>query len=684
MSETEDQGTARRVVTAFPCAVRELENVWIELSDGCRLAARIWLPEDAEAKPVPAILEYLPYRKRDGTIERDALTHPYFAGHGYAAVRVDMRGNGESDGLMLDEYAKQEQDDALEVIAWLARQPWCSGAVGMIGISWGGFNGLQVAARRPPALKAVVTLCSTDDRYADDIHYKGGCLLNENLGWSSTMFCYSSRPPDPALVGDDRWRALWLQRLENEPHLVETWLEHQRRDDYWKHGSVCEDWGAIEAATLAVGGWSDAYSNAVPRLLANLTCPRKGIIGPWLHSYPHFAVPGPTIGFLQECLRWWDRWLKGLDTGVEREPLLRAYIQDWVPPRASYAYRPGRWVGEPAWPSPNIRPRHLALNAEGLAEAPGAERALTVCSPQDTGLAGGEYCMIWLGAEGPLDQRRDDAGSLCFDSEPLAERLEILGAPVVTLDLASDRPVGFVAVRLNDVAPDGSSLRVTYGVLNLCHREGHEHPAPLEPGRRYRLRLQLDDVGYAFPPGHRLRVAISTAYWPMIWPSPQPVTLTVFAGASGLELPERPPREEPAPVFPPPESAPELALEHLRPPDNARRIVQDVAAGETRVEILDDFGEQRIPPHGLEAGMVARETWRIRPEDPLSAVGETHWSMTLARGDWRVRTETWARLTADATHFHLEGRLEAYEGRKEAECLVLTRDYRKMLRRDSI
>jgi putative CocE/NonD family hydrolase len=263
-----------KVVGQFPRRVKEIENAWITLADGCRLAARIWMPVDAEDDPVPAILEYLPYRKRDGTVARDELTHPYFAGHGYACLRVDMRGNGDSDGLMWDEYLKQEQDDALEVLAWIAAQPWCSGKVGMIGISWGGFNGLQVAARRPPALAAIVTICSTDDRYADDIHYKGGCLLNENLGWSSTMLAYSSRPPDPALVGV-RWRDLWLERLENEPLLVLNWLAHQRRDAFWKHGSVCEDFGAIEAAVFAVGGWADAYSNAVPRLIAGLKSPSR-------------------------------------------------------------------------------------------------------------------------------------------------------------------------------------------------------------------------------------------------------------------------------------------------------------------------------------------------------------------------------------------------------------------------
>ncbi|MGA9251864.1 MAG: CocE/NonD family hydrolase, partial [Roseobacter sp.] len=272
-------------------ALRDIEedpDFGITLSDGCRLSARLWKPKDAHDDPVPVLLEYLPYRKRDGTCARDALTHPWFAARGYACLRVDMRGNGDSEGLMEDEYTPQELSDAVEVINQMAAEAWCNGRVGMMGISWGGFNGLQVAALDPAPLKAVITLCSTVDRYCDDIHYKGGCLLNENLGWGATMWSYSSRAPDPALRAD--WRELWLQRLENEPFLPSLWLRHQRRDAYWQHGSVIEDYSAIKAKVLAIGGWGDAYKNAVPQLVEALPG-AKGIVGPWVHKYPHFAVP---------------------------------------------------------------------------------------------------------------------------------------------------------------------------------------------------------------------------------------------------------------------------------------------------------------------------------------------------------------------------------------------------------
>ena len=666
-----------KIIKKFPRKVREISNTFILLPDGTRLAARIWMPVDADQKPVPVILEYLPYRKRDGTHVRDALTHPYIAGHGYACVRVDMRGNGDSDGLMLDEYTQQELDDAVDVIAWLVAQPWCTGKVGMMGISWGGFNALQVAALQPPGLEAVITLCSTDDRYTDDIHYKGGCLLNENLGWSATMFAYSSRPPDPALVGD-RWRAMWLERLENEPLLAIPWLEHPHRDAYWKHGSVNEDIGAIQAAVLAVGGWNDAYTNAVPRLVGSVRSPVKGIIGPWAHKYPHFAVPEPRIGFLQEALRWWDQWLKGIDTGVENDPTFRTYIMDVGRPGASVAQIPGRWVSDPQWPSDRLDLQRHYLNADGLALTKGASAKRLLSSPQTTGTDSGEYCIIWMGPEFPGDQRHDDSGSLTFDSAPLSKDIDLVGAAVLHLKVSSNKPVAHVAVRLNAVWPDGAVSRLSYAVLNLCHRDSHEHPQPLEPGKTYTVRIQLDDVAYKVPKGHTLRVSISTSYWPLIWPTPEPVTLTVTAGASCIDLPIRTPRRaEKAPVFAPAEAAAPVDIVQVDPPFNQREVSIDQRTGQQRLKIVDDFGRSTIVEHGMTSWSCGRETYTIHPDDPLSARAECHWSEERSRGDWKVRTETWSAMTASETHWHVTGRLEAFEGDQK----ILTREWDQKVKR---
>ena len=668
-----------KTLRQFPRKVREIAHQIIPMPDGVELTARIWLPKDAAKNPVPAILEHLPYRKRDGTIVRDALTHPYLAGHGYACIRVDMRGNGDSQGLMDDEYSEQELQDAESVIAWLRAQPWCTGRIGMMGISWGGFNSLQVAARQPEGLEAIITLCSTDDRYTDDIHFKGGCLLSENMGWSATMFGYSSRPPDPALVGK-AWRAMWLERLKAEPLLAIDWLKHPHRDAYWKRGSVNEDIGAIKAAVLAVGGWNDAYTNAVPRLVGTVQAPVKGIIGPWAHKYPHFAVPEPRIGFLQEALRWWDRWLKDAPTGVEQEPAFRTYIMDIPRPGASVTHIGGRWVGDGAWPQA-AQGQRLYLNAQGLASQSAPKAKHTVRSPQHTGADSGEYCIIWLGPEFPGDQRQDDSGSLTFDGAALKQDIDRVGAPVLTLQVSVDQPVANVAVRLNSIWPDGAVSRLTYAVANLTHLHGtasHEQPQALEPGKVYTVRIQLDDVAYRVPKGHRLRVSLSTSYWPLIWPAPQPVTLTVHSGASHIDLPVRAKkRGDKAPQFAPPEAAAPVRLKTLDAPWNKREVRIDQATGERRMVIEDDFGRSTNLDHGLTTWGRGRESYSILPEDPLSARQDCHWSMETSRGDWVTRTETYSSMRATATHFHITGRLEAYEGKKQ----ILVRHWDEKIKR---
>ena len=634
--------------------VREIEHTLIPLKDGCRLAARIWLPDDAERAPVPALLEYLPYRKRDGTSERDALTHPYLAAHGYACVRVDIRGSGESDGLLSDEYSQRELDDAVEVIAWLAGQPWCNGAVGMFGISWGGFNALQVAALRPPALKAIVTLCSTDDRYADDVHYMGGAKLNAGFGWAAFFFADMCRPPDPALVGE-RWRSMWLERLEHLPLFLERWLAHQRRDAYWLHGSVCEDFGAIQCPVYAVGGWTDGYTNAIPRLLERLTVPLKGLIGPWAHAYPHFALPGPQVGFLQEMLRWWGHWLKGEATGVMDEPMLRAWMTESVKPAAWHETLPGRWVAEPSWPPPDARPHRLVLTDDGLREEGGSLTPRPVCSSLTLGRQAGQWCPFGRGEDQAGDQREDDALSLVFETPLLDAPVEILGAAVLTLDVVSDRPIATLVARLCDVHPAGESLRVSFGVLNLTHRDSHETPSPLVPGQRCRVRIKLNDAGACFPAGHRIRLAFSTVYWPMVWPAPETATVTILGGT--LDLPVRAVRAgEELPPLPPPEMAPPDVPTKVRP------------------------GVVRFDRIGLEVGTHGKYRFDIDEGNPLSAMAEMQKTETIARGDWQVRIETAMRLTCTGDAFRLTASLQAFEGETE----VCRRDWDREIPRDLV
>jgi putative CocE/NonD family hydrolase len=667
------------MLETLPHPVAMRDPVWITMPNGVRLAARLWLPANADQVPVPAILEYLPYRRRDGTAARDALTHPYLAGHGYACARVDMRGTGDSDGVLLDEYLPQEQDDALVVIDWLSRQPWCTGAVGMMGISWGGFNALQVAARRPPALRAIISIDSTDDRYTDDVHYMGGALLTDNLRWAATMFAYQTRPPDPAVVGE-RWRAMWLERLNAEPLMLATWLAHQRRDAYWRHGSVCENPEAITAACYLIGGWADSYSNAVPRMLERLRCPRKGLIGPWAHKYPHFAAPGPAIGFLQEALRWWDHWLKGRDSGIMDEPIYRVWLEDYAPPANDQALRPGRWVAERAWPSPRIEAHAWGLGEHTLGDAAGA--IIEIATPQNLGALSGAWCPYGSGHELPGDQRGDDGLAQCFDSAPLARRTEILGAPVLEATLASDQPNALLIARLCDVAPNGASLRVSYGVLNLTHRDGDARPAPLPVGVPVRVRLQLNDCAHAFPKGHRIRLALSTTYWPTLWPSPAPATLTLETATARLLLPHRPPSDADATLapFPPPEAAPALTCTMLDPPHRARRHTHDQLSGTSTFEVRDDTGRYLIESTGLEYRLASTDRFAIRADDPLSAVGEISFEMQNGRREWQTRAATRTVLRATATAFLINATLDAFEG----EARLVARNWQVEIPRDLV
>jgi uncharacterized protein len=637
------------VVDAFPRTPVVRRGVFIPLSDGTRLAVRIWLPDDAEADPVPAVLEYLPYRLNDGTASGDHRQMTWFAGHGIAGVRVDIRGTGDSDGVCPDEYTEREQLDCLEVIAWIAAQPWCTGAVGMMGYSWGGFNSLQVAARRPPALKAIATCYASDDRYADDVHYRGGLVEPmDMLHWSVCMHGWQARPPDPEVAGEG-WRAMWRDRLELEPW-VASWMAHQRRDAYWRQGSVRDDYDAIACPVLAIAGWTDGYRDAALRLMEGLHVPRRAIIGPWGHNDPVHGAPGPAVGILSELVRWWNRWLRGVDSGIDGDPTVIAYIQDPVPPAANVVERPGRWVGEPTWPSPRIVTRAVAVPAG------------TVASRQTTGLDGGAWCADGRSADLPLDQRVDEAYSLVTTGAPLTAPLEILGMPVARLLVSADRPVALVSVRLSEVAADGSSLLVTRGQLNLCHHRSHAEPERLVPGEVYDVAVPLDAIGHRFAEGSRLRVAISPCYWPLAWPSPEEVTLTVHGGALELPVREAPADEElPRPLDPPAEPPP-LAVDRLAPGSGGgRTITRNLASGRTDLVFDWDCGGRTRLANGIVYEDTSVVTYSICDGDPLSARVEVVNTAVSGRGDWLVEIRATGVMTCTATEFETTSTLEVSE-----------------------
>ncbi|MCW4355497.1 CocE/NonD family hydrolase [Hoyosella sp. YIM 151337] len=658
-------------ITNFPYAIESTENEFIPVRDGAHLAARIWKPIDAGDNPVPAVLEYIPYRKRDVTRARDALNHPYIAGHGYACVRVDLRGGGDSDGVLQDEYLETEHNDAIDAIAWIAKQPWCDGNVGMMGISWGGFNSLQVASKQPPELKAIISASATEDLYVDNMHYMGGCLLSDNLSEATVMFAFNSLPPDPAIVGD-RWRDMWRERLEDSGLWIDTWLRHQHRDDYWRRASVNEDYGAITCPVFAVGGWADGYTNAIFRLLEHLEVPCKALIGPWGHKYPHTGVPGPAIGFLDEVVRWWDFWLKGIDNGLDKEPAMRVWMQEAVPPRSAYEERPGRWVAEDAWPADRITTARFELSdgallgMDGCTESAGRRAHVArhhVKSPLSVGMFAGKWASYSAPPDLPSDQREEDGGALVYETGVLTEQVEILGLPKLRLSVCSDKPVAMVAVRLSDVAPSGEATRVTYGLLNLTHRDGSAAPQPLEPGRLYHVEVPLNGVAQTFPAGHKIRLAISSSYWPLAWPSPESATLSIEPATSELTLPVRPPspRDETLRQFGPPAAAPELEITRLEPPEHHWKLIRDLASGQSTLEIVNDQGEFRIDETDTVVRRATTEWFSFTHNDVESVRGETQTVRRISRGTWKIEVNTRTVMTSTAADFWLTAQLDAWE-----------------------
>jgi uncharacterized protein len=359
-------------------------------------------------------------------------------------------------------------------------------------------------------------------------------------------------------------------------------------------------------------------------------------------------------------LRWWDHWLKNVDTGVMDEPILRAWMTESAKPASHHEILPGRWVAEPAWPSPEITPRRLFLTDEGLQSEAAPLTARAVCSPQTVGkCCSGAWVPFGRGHDQAGDQQEDDRRSLVFESATLETSIEILGAPIVTLDVASDRPMANLVVRLCDVHPSGESLRVSYGVLNLAHRDGHERPALMAVGEHYRVRVQLNDAGSIFPAGHKVRLALSTAYWPMIWPSPEKATLLILGGT--VDLPVRAPKAADALLrpLPGPESAPP------EKPTIFRR-------GDMRIERIDRIG--------LELGTQSASLFHVDEEDPLSAVAELRRTQTVARDAWQIRIETQMRLSCTRDVFLLQGSLRAWEGAKE----VCRREWDRSIPRDFI
>lgn len=535
-----------------------IEKTWIPMPDGVRLAVTLYSP--ASAKPgdkFPPILEYLPYRKDDYQELWDFQLHSFYVLHGYVSARVDIRGTGTSEGAPPDrEYSKQEQDDCAEVIAWLARQPWSSGNVGMTGISWGGFNALQMASRRPPALKAIIAAHATEQLFHDDVHYFDGIMHADEFELAMDQEIPMTAPPD--FPTDEKHLA---PRFDAAPWFL-LYLHHQRNAAFWHEPFQEPLYESIQIPVYLIGGYYDGYRDTIPRMMMRLKSPVKALLGPWNHTYPNDATPGPEFEWRESAVRWWDRWLKGVNNGIENEPRLTVYMRHWYPPDPSLETIPGEWRTENSWPPAGMAEQtmYLGANHSLTATAPAADSDQLKYVP-----TAGVEAGFWWG-ELTNDQRPTDAYSLIYDSPPLEQETAILGLPRVVLNTSVNAPLADFFARLSDVAPDGTTTLITGAGLNAAQHESDTDPKDLEPGRIYPLQIEMHVTSWVFPRGHRIRVAISNALWPMLWPTPYPMTMSLALGgtnASRLVLPVVPLHGAAPAPFPPPAKDPSLpGLEH--------------------------------------------------------------------------------------------------------------------------
>jgi uncharacterized protein len=654
-----------------------IENEWITLEDGTKLAVRLWMPQGAGR--VPVVMEYLPYRKGDVTRSRDAPTGRYLAEHGIAFARVDIRGTGNSDGVLGGEYTVQQQTDAVEVIGWLSRQTWSNGAVGMRGKSWGGFAALQVAALAPPPLKAIMPCCFSDNQYTDDAHFYGGALSNPNFYWGAFFQNVMASPPDPAIVGE-HWREMWLERLESLPPSLADWTSHQRFDEHWKIASVAVDYRRVKCPVYAVGALVDHYLDVTGRVMAHLEVPRKCLIGPWAHNWPDGGDPGPSLDWVSEEVRWWEHWLKGVPTGIMDEPMFRVFIRDRTAVEVYPQDTPGHWAAEDIWPSPRVQPTTFFLNPDGLSETPGEQTELCVRGDTLIGMLHGEPDAFFFPEDLPQEQSPDDAQSLVFESRPLVSDLEVVGNPMLKVRVSADAVCAKIAVRLMEVTPEGRSWMVGSGLLNLTHRESHEHPEPLEPGRRYDVDVPLSFTSQRFKSGCRLRVALSENLWPLAWPSPRIATLTVTTCRSKLILPVRSPK--------PIEDAPRVAIVRNVVADG--EIINARGAVQVSRERLNSQGwasvKKVFAPLTTSSPDTATHITRgwtraeltMKVGDPNSCRWSGEFATRLYRGTWDTTVVAGFEVTSTAEKFIVKESVRA----TEAEEVVFERQWEHAIDRD--
>ncbi len=647
-------GTARAGDTmSKPDYGIEMREAGIVMPDGVQLAVDLYMPTGGQAgERFPVVLEYTPYRKTESRARNYAL-YSYFVQRGYVLARVDIRGTGNSQGRVVPyEYSDIELDDGEVVIDWLSRQDWSSGQVGMFGISWGGFNSIQLAVRQPPALKAFIALMATEDLYQEDVHYMDGIIVTDS--WLMSADLYNAMPGAPDFILDEHWER---DRFDVEPS-VYTYMRQQRDGPFWDRASARDKYEKIKIPGLHIGGWFDGYRNSLPRMLEHVQAPVKAIIGPWDHYFPHNAWPSPAMEWRHEAVRWFDQWLKGRDSGIMDEPRFAVYVRKAFPPGPGVDTIPGYWRWEAGWPLNRSQLQTLyAQSDHGLGPIPSDAAAHQLAYKASVGLEGGGPVMWWGNI--PPDQQPMDDESLVYETEPLEAPLEILGFPLAKLSVSADATRANWVVRISDVARDGRVSQVSGAGFNGTHRESPRDPSGLVPGEEFPLDIELQFTSWVFPRGHRIRLAVSNGQWPMFWPTPYAMTSQLtLGGAQGarIQLPVIPPGNQSGPNFKPPVEGP--ALEGYATLDagnvsgygEIEAVQKDSLTGET-YGVATNSGGQRYP-WGVET-FEERVEHRTSDSNPAHSSVTGTYALTQELAGRTLRFEQDVVFSSDLENFRL-------------------------------
>lgn len=505
-----------------------LENDMLEMKDGVQVAVTYYRPTArTPGETFPVIMEMVPYRKDDFFALGDYEYGAWFAKRGYVVARVDVRGTGGSTGpIPPSEYSEAEISDAEELVSQLSSKSWSNGKVGMYGISWSAFNALMTAHRKPPALKAIIAAHGSTDLFYNDVHYIDGALHIDS--YAHQIDTDNSMPQSPDYRIDE---AYFQNRFDQEPWLF-TWLRQQKDGDFWRKESV-KFKTPLEVPAYLIGGLLDGYRDFVMEVSQTTKAPFIAEIGPWNHAWPEYGEPGPNYEWRQKALRWWDYWLKDIDNGILDEPRWTVFMRTGHPPATDLPTVPGNWHCDKLGPNSST-PHRLYPQAQQLGMTPATQESVqSLAYRAGAGMAAGG----WWG-EQTGDMAADDAHSLVYDSAPLTEAMDIMGMPKVLLRVAADAPFYQWSVRLEDVAPDGKVSLVSGAIINPSQRNSRIEPEALTPGVPVTLTTAIHFTTWRFKPGHRIRLAVSNAQFPMIWPSPTAGSTRLFSGqASWIELP---------------------------------------------------------------------------------------------------------------------------------------------------